>query len=57
VPVAGAYEAKLLAGFSAEESRLLQRLLATLEDAASGIAREGFGMAVGVDLRAHVKQR
>lgn len=57
MPVAGAYEAKLLAGFSAEESRLLQRLLATLEDAASGIAREGFGMAVGVDLRAHVKQR
>ena len=57
VPVARAYEAKLLAGLSAEDSRLLRNLLATLEGAADGIAREGFGMAVGLDLRAHVKQR
>ncbi|MDA0228754.1 MAG: MarR family winged helix-turn-helix transcriptional regulator [Proteobacteria bacterium] len=57
VPVARAYEAKLLAGLSAEESHLLRSLLATLEGAANGIAREGFGMAVGLDTRTHVKQR
>lgn len=57
VPVARAYEAKLRAGLSNEESRVLQTLLATLESSANGIAREGFGMAVGQDLKAHGKQR
>jgi DNA-binding MarR family transcriptional regulator len=57
VPVARAYEAKLRAGLSNEESRVLQSLLATLESSANGIAREGFGMAVGLDLKAHGKQR
>ena len=57
VPVARAYEAKLMAGFSDEETRLLEHLLATLEGSANGIAWEGFGMAVGMDLKAHVKLR
>ena len=57
VPVARAYEAKLMAGFSDEETRLLEQLLATLEGSANGIAWEGFGMAVGMDLKAHVKLR
>ena len=57
VPVARAYEAKLRAELSNEESRVLQTLPATLESSANGIAREGFGMAVGQDLKAHGKQR
>jgi len=57
VPVARAYEAKLMAGLSGEEARLLENLLGTLQDSADGIAREGFGMAVGLDLKAHCKPR
>ncbi len=57
VPVARAYEAKLMAGLSGEEAHLLEHLLATLESSANGIAREGFGMAVGLNLKTGVKQR
>ncbi len=57
VPVARDYEAKLMAGLSDREARLLEHLLGTLENAANGIAREGFGMAVGLDLKAHAKPR
>ena len=42
---------------SNEESRVLQTLLATPESSANDIAREGFGIAVGQDLKAHGKQR
>jgi DNA-binding MarR family transcriptional regulator len=57
VPVARAYEAKLMAELSDSEARLLEQLLGTLENAANGIAREGFGMAVGLDLKGRAKQR
>ena len=57
VPVARAYEAKLMAGLTDEEARLLERLLASLESSAQGIAREGFGMAVGLNPKNHGKSR
>jgi DNA-binding MarR family transcriptional regulator len=57
VPVARAYEAKLIAELSADEAELLDYLLATLQDSAEGIAREGFGMAIGLDRKAHCKPR
>jgi len=57
VPVARAYEAKLVAGLTAGEAALLERLLASLEGAAHGMAREGFPMAVGLDPKAHGKPR
>ncbi len=57
VPIARAYEVKLMAGLNGEEARLLEDLFGTLQDSADGIAREGFGMAVGLDLKAHCKPR
>ncbi len=57
VPVARAYEAKLMAGLSEEEALLLERLLGTLESSVLGIAREGFGMAVGLDPKVRCKPR
>ncbi len=55
VPVARAYEAKLLAGLSDEEAHLLERLLGALESSVLGMAHEGFGMAVGPNSKAHCK--
>jgi hypothetical protein len=57
VPVAHAYEAKLMAGLSEQEARLLERLLDSLESSATGIAREGFGMTTGVNPKIPCKAR
>ena len=57
VPVARAYEAKLVAALSDREAHPLDHLLGTLESAANGIAREGFGMTVGLDVKAPAKRR
>ena len=53
MPVARAYEAKLVANLTAEEARLL----AALESLALGIACEGFGMAVGLNPKNTCKPR
>ncbi len=55
--MARAYEAKLVAALSDREAHPLDHLLGTLESAANGIAREGFGMTVGLDVKAPAKRR
>jgi len=57
VPVAHAYEAKLMTDLSEQEARLLERLLDSLESSVTGFAREGFGMTTGVNPKIPCKAR
>jgi len=48
VPVARAYENKLMAGLDSEEIRTLESLLSKVENGVAAIGKEGFGPACGL---------
>ena len=48
VPVARAYEEKLMAGLDSEEIRTLESLLSKVESGVAAIGKEGFGLACGL---------
>ena len=49
VPVAHAYEDKLMAGLDENEVRTLESLLGKIESGVAAIGNEGFGLACGMD--------
>lgn len=49
VPVAHAYEDKLMAGLDSDEVRVLEKLLGKIESGVVAIGKEGFGLACGMD--------
>ena len=49
VPVAHAYEDKLMAGLDENEVRTLENLLGKIESGVAAIGNEGFGLACGMD--------
>ncbi len=49
VPVAHAYEDKLMAGLDSDEVRVLEKLLGKIESGVAAIGKEGFGLACGMD--------
>ena len=48
VPVAHAYEDKLMAGLDSDEVRVLEKLLGKIESGVAAIGKEGFGLACGL---------
>ncbi|MDA0230492.1 MAG: MarR family winged helix-turn-helix transcriptional regulator [Proteobacteria bacterium] len=57
VPVARAYQDKLVADLDSAEMRLLETLLAKIESGVAAIGKEGFGLASGLDTAAHTRGR
>ncbi len=53
VPVAHAYQDKLMADLDSNEVRVLEKLLAKIESGVAAIGSEGFGLATGMDTAAH----
>jgi len=49
IPVAHAYEDKLMAGLDENEVRTLENLLGKIESGVAAIGNEGFGLACGMD--------
>ena len=49
IPVAHAYEDKLMAGLDENEGRTLENLLGKIESGVAAIGNEGFGLACGMD--------
>ena len=49
VPVAHAYEDKLMAGLDSDEVRTLENLLSKIESGVVAIGKEGFSLACGMD--------
>ena len=53
VPVAHAYQDKLMADLDSDEMRMLEILLGKLESGGAAIGNEGFGLASGLDTANH----
>ena len=53
IPVAHAYQDKLMADLDSDEMRTLEILLAKIESGVAAIGNEGFGLASGLDTEAH----
>jgi DNA-binding MarR family transcriptional regulator len=57
VPVAHAYQDKLMADLDSAEMRLLEKLLSKIESGIAAIGKEGFGLTSGLDTAAHGRGR
>ncbi len=57
IPVAHAYQDKLMADLDSSEIRVLETLLSKIESGVAAIGNEGFGLTSGLDTGAHGRGR